>query len=52
MFQHSGARTITAVIDWEVTWRATDGTSGTLPIVSRGTSFPMDVEQRQAVING
>lgn len=52
VFQHSGARTITAIIDWAVTWEATDGTGGALPIVSRGTSFPMDVEQRQAVING
>ncbi len=52
VFQHSGTQTITAIIDWAVTWKATDGTGGALPTVSRGTSFPVGVEQRQAVING
>ena len=52
VFQRSGDVTVTAVIDWVVTWRATDGSGGTLPTVSRGTSFPLAVAQRQAIING
>jgi len=52
VFQQSGDTTITAFIDWTVTWTASDGTGGALPGVSRGSSFPVPVDQRQAVING
>jgi hypothetical protein len=51
VFQRSGAVPITVYIDWVVTWQASDGTSGVLPPLSRGTSFVAPVEQRQAVIN-
>jgi hypothetical protein len=52
VFQQSGDTTITAFIDWSVTWTASDGTAGALPAVSRGSSFAVPVDQRQAVING
>jgi len=50
VYQRSGSYTATAVIDWTVTWQASDGTSGTLPTVTRATTFPIDARQRQAVI--
>ena len=52
MYQRSGAHVMAVEIDWTVTWTATDGSTGTLPPVSRGVSFAMPTDQRQAVITG
>ncbi len=51
-YQHDGAYTVLATIVWTVSWTATNGQGGTLPNVQRSTQFSLDVEQRQAVING
>lgn len=52
VYQRSGIHTATVNIDWQVTWTASDGTAGALPPVTRGVSFPVTVEQRQAIITG
>jgi hypothetical protein len=52
VFQHDGTHDVRATIVWRVRWTATDGSSGALPDVSRATQFPLQAEQRQAVING
>jgi hypothetical protein len=46
----SGAYPATVSIDWAITWSATNGQGGTLPATSRGTSFPVPVGERQAVV--
>ena len=46
----SGAYAATVSIDWAITWSATNGQGGTLPGTSRGTSFPVPVAERQAVV--
>jgi hypothetical protein len=51
-YQHDGAHTAMATIVWTVSWTATNGQGGTLPKVQRSTQFALNVEQRQAVING
>jgi hypothetical protein len=48
--QPSGAYTATVAVDWAITWSATNGQGGTLPGTSRGTSFPVPVAERQAVV--
>lgn len=50
VYQRSGKVTAAVNIDWQVEWAASDGTAGTLPPVTRGVSFPMTVDQRQAII--
>jgi hypothetical protein len=35
---------------WAVTWRGSGGTSGTLPAITRTTSFPVAVMERQTVV--
>lgn len=52
VYQHDGAKTVTATIVWTVTWSATNGAGGNLGTVQRSTQFPLTVEQRQAVITG
>ena len=52
VFQRSGDVLVTVYIDWTVTWHASDGSSGDLPAVARGSSFIASVDQRQAVIGG
>jgi hypothetical protein len=52
VFQHDGQHDIRATIVWRVRWTASDGTGGALPDVERATQFPLQAEQRQAVING
>jgi hypothetical protein len=46
----SGSYVATVSIDWAITWSATNGQGGTLPGTSRGTSFPVPVAERQAVV--
>lgn len=50
-FDWSGTFTVEATVDWELTWSATNGQTGTLPAVSRTTAFTIDVEQAQAVLD-
>jgi len=52
VFQHDGSHDVRATIEWRVRWTGSDGSSGTLPDVTRATQFPLVAEQRQAVING
>jgi hypothetical protein len=46
----SGSYTATVSIDWAIAWSATNGQGGALPGTSRGTSFPVPVAERQAVV--
>jgi hypothetical protein len=46
----NGSYVATASVDWAITWSATNGQGGTLPGTSRGTSFPVRVGERQAVV--
>lgn len=50
-FDWAGTFTVEATVDWDLTWTATNGQSGTLPAVSRTTTFTLDVEQAQAVVD-
>ena len=50
-FDWSGTFTVESIVDWELTWSATNGQTGTLPAVSRTTTFTIDVEQAQAVVD-
>ena len=50
-FDWSGTFAVESTVDWELTWSATNGQTGTLPAVSRTTTFTIDVEQAQAVID-
>jgi hypothetical protein len=45
-----GAYTATVSIDWAIGWSATNGEGGTLHGTTRGTSFPVPVAERQAVV--
>jgi hypothetical protein len=51
-YQHDGPYNVRATIVWSVSWTATNGTGGNLGTVQRTTQFAINVEQRQAVING
>jgi hypothetical protein len=51
-YQHDGGADVVVTITWHVTWTASNGASGNLGDLERGTGFPVTVEQRQAVING
>lgn len=48
----SGDPSYTAQVSmtWEVTWRGSGGTSGTLPAITRTTSFAVAVMERQSVV--
>lgn len=48
--QPDGVYHATVSIDWAISWSATNGEGGTLPGTTRGTSFPVPVGQRQAVV--
>jgi hypothetical protein len=50
VYQQSGDYAVTATIVWEVSWTSSTGAGGTLAPLQRGTTFPVAVEQRQAVI--
>jgi len=52
VFEHDGPKQVRATIVWRVRWTATNGSSGALPDIERATQFPVQVEQRQAVIRG
>ena len=48
-FDDRGTFTVTATVDWALSWVATDGESGTLPAVAKTTTFDLDVDEGQAV---
>jgi hypothetical protein len=52
VYQHDGQHDVRATIIWRVHWNASNGNGGALPDVERATQFPLQAEQRQAVING
>jgi hypothetical protein len=44
--------TVTVTTRWQVTWTGTGGSGGTLPELTRTSSFPLAVAQRQTVVTG
>jgi hypothetical protein len=44
--------TVTVTTTWQVTWRGSSGTGGTLPALTSTSRFPLAVEQRQTVVTG
>jgi len=44
--------TVTVTTTWSVSWVGSGGAGGTLPAMSRSRSFPLRVEERQAVVTG
>jgi hypothetical protein len=44
--------TVTVTTRWQVTWTGTGGSGGTLPVLTRSSSFPLAVAQRQTVVTG
>jgi hypothetical protein len=44
--------TVTVTTTWQVTWVGTAGSSGTLPVLTTSSSFPLAVAQRQTVVTG
>lgn len=44
--------TVTVSTRWQVTWRGAGDSGGTLPVLSRSSSFPVAVAQRQTVVTG
>jgi hypothetical protein len=43
---------VTVTVSWGGTWQGSGGTGGTLPTLSRSTSFPLPVAEGQAVTGG
>ena len=48
-FDDRGTFTVEATVDWELTWVATDGESGTLPPVAKTSTLDLHVQEGQAV---
>lgn len=44
--------TVTVTTTWSVTWTGAGGLSGTLPAMTRSSSFPLAVAERDAVVTG
>lgn len=44
--------TVTVTTTWQVTWTGAGGTGGSLPPMTRSTSFPLAVAERDAVVTG
>jgi hypothetical protein len=44
--------TVTVTTRWQVRWTGTGGSGGTLPALTRSSSFPVAVAQRQTVVTG
>lgn len=42
---------VTVTVTWSGTWRGSGGTGGTLPPITRSTSFPLRVAEAQALIS-
>lgn len=48
-FDWNGTFTVDATVEWTLSWTATNGQAGTLPPVSRTTTFTLTIEEAQAV---
>ncbi len=48
----NAAYTVTVTVTWGGTWAGSGGTGGTLPALSRSTSFPLRVAEGQTVTGG
>lgn len=48
--EQSGIYDATVYVDWDIAWSATNGESGVLEATTRGTTFPVRVIERQAVV--
>jgi hypothetical protein len=44
--------TVTVTTTWQVSWRGAGGSGGQLPALTRTSSFPVAVAQRQTVVTG
>lgn len=44
--------TVTVTTTWSVTWTGAGGTGGALPAMTRSSSFPLAVAERDAVVTG
>lgn len=44
--------TVTVTTTWQVSWRGAGGSGGQLPALTRTSSFPLAVAQRQTVVTG
>ena len=44
--------TVTVTTTWSVTWVGSAGAGGTLPLMTRSTSFALPVAQRESVVTG
>ena len=44
--------TVTVTTTWQVSWRGAGGSGGQLPALTRTSSFPLGVAQRQTVVTG
>lgn len=44
--------TVTVTTTWQVSWSGPAGSGGTLPVLTRSSSFPLPVAQRQTVVTG
>lgn len=43
---------VTVTTSWQVTWIGSGGSAGTLPVLTRSSSSPLAVAQRQTVVTG
>lgn len=46
----AGAYETTVYIDWDISWTADNGESGALDATTRGTTFSLQVTERQAIV--
>lgn len=52
-YERSGVYDVTVTVSWGADWAGSDGTGGTLPTISRSTTFPAHVvEARSELIEG
>jgi hypothetical protein len=43
---------VTVTTSWSVTWVGASGTGGTLPVMTRSSTFPLAVAEREALVTG
>jgi hypothetical protein len=49
LFEWNGTFAVDVTVDWNLTWTATNGEAGTLPTVSRTTTFALTIQEAQAL---
>ncbi|KOX13361.1 hypothetical protein [Nocardiopsis sp. NRRL B-16309] len=50
--QDGGAYTVTAAINWEISWEFSDGTNGTLGTAATSSEVAVTVEEAQGLVSG